>query len=132
MDFEKIKTCFYEDFHRELEEIRQKYKNDEHIQFFFSAFNGEEKSLLVRLFDYGVSHLPSREKTDLVLMVYFLLLTELKSLDETSDHFATDAMLWCETGEDDPISGDYVQTVDLQKFYEIKIKPTLFTSEKSG
>ncbi len=121
---ETIKSHFPEEFRAELENIARKEAKNEHVIFLLSQL-GNKAPQWAKVFDYGVRHIKSLQgKKDEPLASFFFLLSETKTLPDTVRDFATDAMLWCEEGEEEYL-GAWRSAKNAEAYYEGKIRPVI-------
>ena len=111
---------FKEDLRLEIDKILSDEKN-EHVTFLNSVLsrNGDIKSLLSILADYGLAHIKDDED-DFALADYFFVLSGINNLQNEVRSFFTDVMVYC---EDKHIN--FRNSSEIKDYYNKKILPLL-------
>ena len=94
-----IANNFSADFKAEVSRIVTRNDN-RYINYLVYELKDKKIPNIRRLFEYGISNLPNREKhhIDNDLSTYFMLISEMKDLPDKLYDFGYDLMTYCEHG----------------------------------
>jgi len=123
-DFANITNYFKADFHEELSKIFMKKAKEPHLRFFFEELQNKDFDLK-KVFDYGLKNIReiTKKGIDDSLSIFFLLISELKTIPPDVRDFAIDTMLFCEEGNE--YLGERKSSEEIIKFYKINIEPNI-------
>jgi hypothetical protein len=110
------------DFREEFREIIASRNENPHLDFLLRELAKDTVSTRT-LFRYGMDHLPQNlDRPDMDLSIFFLTLSELKSMPADAQSLALDLMIYCENEPDGPdslrpdlIPGEYERVVPMLK-----------------